>query len=115
MTTTAPATETGTPMTSTNPCSSERIRLWLRQCEFLDRTGAVGPHAKWVIAFAIKWAPFGGASAAELLETFGVTPARYLQLLREALDPRGTADRRLQALKCELGEELLGAWTRAAA
>lgn len=114
MTTPTPTTETDTPMSGTT-CSTERIRLWLKQCEFLDRTGAVGPHAKWVITFAIKWAPFGGASAAELLETFGVTPARYLQLLRESLDPRGTADRRLQALKCELGEGLLGAWTPAAA
>lgn len=92
----------------------DRIRTWSRQCDLLDRTHAVGPHARWVIDFAIRWAPFGGASAADLMETFGVTPARFRQLLRESLDPRGSADRYTATLKYELSEALLGAWTRAA-
>ncbi|MGW0041827.1 hypothetical protein [Rhodococcus sp. NPDC003348] len=103
---------TGRPIEAGGPCNRERIRVWLRQCDFLDRSHALSPHAVWVVGFAIRWAPFGGASAAELLETFGVTPARFRQLLRECLDPRGTADGRIRAMKYELSESLLGAWTR---
>ncbi|MFC9790558.1 hypothetical protein [Rhodococcus sp. NPDC127528] len=89
---------------------AERIRAWRRLSDFLERTGAVSPHAGWVIKFAITWAPFGGASPAELLETFGVTPARFLQLLRESLDPHGAADH-VATVKRQLTESLLGAWT----
>ena len=100
--------------TSVDNCSRERIRLWLRQCESLHRAGALGPDAVWVVRFAIRWAPFGGASAGDLLETFGVTPSRFLQLLREALDPSGTTDSGTRTMKSRLGDALLCAWTNRA-
>ncbi|MFC7449538.1 hypothetical protein [Rhodococcus daqingensis] len=89
--------------------AAERTRAWRRLCDVLEQAGAVSPHAGWVINFAITWAPFGGASPAELLETFGVTPARFLQLLRESLDPRGGVPH-LETLKRQLSESLLRAW-----
>ncbi|GAA4475130.1 hypothetical protein GCM10023094_12070 [Rhodococcus olei] len=101
-------------MSTDHHYNRERIRVLLRQCDYLDRAKAVSPHGKWVIGFAIKWAPFGGASASELLETFGVTPTRFRQLLHESLDPRGAADHRIRALMSELSDALMGAWTRPA-
>lgn len=90
--------------------AAERIRAWRRVCNHLERVGAISPSAAHLIDFAITWAPFGGASRAELLETFGVTPARFLQLLHESLDPHGAADH-IGTLKCQLTESLLRAWT----
>ncbi|MFD4180234.1 hypothetical protein [Rhodococcus sp. NPDC058514] len=89
---------------------AERIRARRRACSHLERLGAISPYAARVIDFAITWAPFGGASRADLLETFGVTPARFLQLLHESLDPHGAADD-VGTLKRQLTDSLLRAWT----
>ncbi|MFG1785351.1 hypothetical protein ACGFIU_23185 [Rhodococcus oryzae] len=91
---------------------AERFRAWRRLCDALERAGAVSPHARWVIDFAITWVPFGGASPAELLETFGVTPARFHQLLREALEPQGAVPH-LATLKRQLSDSILRAWAGA--
>ncbi|MBP1159693.1 hypothetical protein ABIC28_004242 [Rhodococcus sp. PvR044] len=91
---------------------AERIRAWRRLGDFLEQAGAVSPHARRVIDFAITWAPFGGASPAELFETFGVTPARFLTLLRESLEPQGVVPH-LATLERQLSESLLRAWTGA--
>ncbi|TQF65719.1 hypothetical protein FK531_19975 [Rhodococcus spelaei] len=99
-------------MSAADGKDAERIRAWRRVCDVLQRTGAVSPHGGWVINFAITWAPFGGASPAELLETFGVTHARFLQMLHESLDPHGAADH-IATIKRQLTESLLRAWTGA--
>lgn len=91
---------------------AERIQAWRRLCDYLARNGAVSPHSRWVVNFAITWAPFGGASPAELLETFGVSPGRYIQMLREALEPHGAADY-VGTVKRQLSESLLQAWAGA--
>ncbi|MFC4605765.1 hypothetical protein [Rhodococcus kronopolitis] len=93
---------------------AERIRGWRRLCRYLELNGAVSPYSGWVIGFAITWAPFGGANPAQLLETFGVTPARYRQLLKEALDPRGATDS-VAEVKNQLAASLLRAWAGAGA
>lgn len=95
---------------STDAADRERYQTWVRQCAFLTQANALTPHGRRVVEFAIRWAPFGGASPADLMENFGVTPARYRQLLRECLDPRGTNDLHVRAMGNELRESLLAAW-----
>ncbi|MDT2006797.1 DUF3263 domain-containing protein [Rhodococcus opacus] len=48
-----------------------------------------------LLEFAAQWAPFGGASAGDVFETFGMTLDRYHRRLRQILGERGPpADRR---------------------
>ncbi|WP_433685973.1 hypothetical protein [Nocardia sp. CA-119907] len=63
-----------------------------------------------MIKFAIKWAPFGGASTGELLATFGVDRWRFAQMIREALHPRAGDRRDVRALKRSLLDLLTWAW-----
>lgn len=87
------------------------LRLWLRRCDLLEQMRAVTPEAKCMIRFAIQWAPFGGASGAELLVKFGVTRRRFVQLVLDALDPRGQDNLRVRALKRRLRTSLAQAWS----
>ncbi|QSE84896.1 hypothetical protein JWS14_40330 [Rhodococcus koreensis] len=42
-----------------------------------------------LLEFAAQWAPFGGASAGDVFETFGMTLDRYHRRLRQILRARG--------------------------
>ncbi|MEV4239643.1 OB-fold domain-containing protein [Nocardia sp. NPDC049737] len=86
------------------------VRTSLRQCELMEGAKAVDTAAKSLISFAIRWAPFGGASAGELLVTFGVTRRRFLHMLEEALDPRRTDSVNVRGLKRQLKDALTQAW-----
>lgn len=80
--------------------------------EILLKAETLTAEDSWLIDFAIRWSPYGGPSATELLEHFGVTRPRYLELLRNALGP-GPADLpRIRDLKRELHIHLGRAWTQ---
>ena len=80
-----------------NPMNSRQYRQW-RQ----------GRHATWIkaqrkrkhpdteadliIAFAIMWAPYGGAPAEEILVRFGLTTRRFIERLWQVI-PESTCAR----------------------
>ncbi|WP_245672433.1 Zn-ribbon domain-containing OB-fold protein [Nocardia anaemiae] len=86
------------------------VRTSLRQCELMASSKALDTAAKSLITFAIRWAPFGGATAAELLVTFGATRRRFLQMLDEALAPRRTDSVSVRGQKRQLKDALAQAW-----
>ncbi|MEV4126826.1 OB-fold domain-containing protein [Nocardia sp. NPDC049707] len=86
------------------------VRTSLRECEFMEDTKALDAAAKALISFAIRWAPFGGATAGELLVTFGVTRRRFLHMMEEALDPRRTDSVQVRGVKRHLKDALTQAW-----
>ncbi|MCQ4122497.1 hypothetical protein [Rhodococcus tibetensis] len=91
---------------------AEWIRFWLGRCEWLERTHSLTSDGRWMTVFAIQWAPFGGAGTAELMERFGVGRERFLELVLEALAPRGTDLQRIRAVKSRLRVSLEYAWRR---
>ncbi|MFF0457777.1 hypothetical protein [Nocardia africana] len=66
--------------------------------------------AKTVIMFAIRWAPFGGAPAEELMITFGVTRWRFLHMIRQALRPRAGDRKDARTVKRHLLEVVNWSW-----
>ncbi|MCP2318009.1 putative OB-fold protein, contains Zn-ribbon domain [Nocardia amikacinitolerans] len=86
------------------------MRAALDQCDRLAGAGCLDAAAKSLIGFAIRWAPFGGATAGELLVTFGVTRRRFLLMVDEALCPRGSDSIAVRELKGRLLESLTEAW-----
>ncbi|MEV6223918.1 OB-fold domain-containing protein [Nocardia fluminea] len=86
------------------------IRAALQQCEVLARADSIDSTSRSVIAFAIRWAPFGGAGARELLVAFGVTRRRFLQKVEDALRPRRTDTVTIRGLKRQLQVSLTQAW-----
>lgn len=86
------------------------VRTSLRDCELMERAKALDAAAKALISFAIRWAPFGGATAGELLVTFGVTRRRFLHMLEEALNPRRTDSVKVRGVKRHLQDTLTQAW-----
>ncbi|WP_433600778.1 Zn-ribbon domain-containing OB-fold protein [Nocardia sp. CA-135953] len=86
------------------------VRTSLRECELMESAKALDATAKALISFAIRWAPFGGATAGELLVTFGVTRRRFLHMVEEALDPRRTDSVKVRGLKHHLRDALAQAW-----
>jgi hypothetical protein len=89
---------------------SEWIRRSLHACELLERMHSLGSSDRFLIGFAISWAPFGGASANEVWLNFGVSRERFLYLLQAALSPKGTDLGRLRAMKRQLRNSLEQAW-----
>ncbi|MBC2638007.1 MULTISPECIES: hypothetical protein [unclassified Rhodococcus (in: high G+C Gram-positive bacteria)] len=89
---------------------TEWLRLALRRCDLLAQTHSVSADARWMISFAIQWAPFGGAGAAELMERFGVTRRRFLELVFDGLEPKPTDVQKLRAMKSCLRTSLAEAW-----
>ncbi|KAF0966511.1 MULTISPECIES: hypothetical protein [unclassified Rhodococcus (in: high G+C Gram-positive bacteria)] len=105
---TAVATETvGEPEEA---FGTEWLRLALRRCELLAQMHSVSSDARWMISFAIQWAPFGGASAAELLERFGVNRRRFMELVLDGLAPKATDIQKIRAMKGQLRTSLAQAW-----
>ncbi|WP_433733254.1 Zn-ribbon domain-containing OB-fold protein [Nocardia sp. CA-129566] len=86
------------------------VRTWLRQCELLESAKSLDAAAKSLIGFAIRWAPFGGATAGELLVAFGLTRQRFLQIVEETLYPRRADSAEVRVLKRLLKNSLTQAW-----
>ncbi|WP_433197907.1 Zn-ribbon domain-containing OB-fold protein [Nocardia sp. CA-107356] len=86
------------------------VRTSLRQCELLEAAKSFDAAAKSLIGFAIRWAPFGGATAGELLVTFGVTRRRFLHMVEETLHPRRADSAKVRGLKRHLQDSLTQAW-----
>ena len=86
------------------------VRTSLRQCDLMAAAKSVDTAAKSLVDFAIRWAPFGGATAGELLVTYGVTRRRFLQMVDEALHPRRTDSVNVRGLKRHLQDSLAQAW-----
>ncbi|MEV0029597.1 hypothetical protein [Nocardia sp. NPDC050793] len=124
-----PATDGGVPPTAHRGSTFEKVRSthrpdsdskhrydtsWVRaalhECDFLESAKSMDAAAKALIGFAIRWAPFGGAAASELLVTFGVTRRRFLHLVEEALHPRRTDSVKMRVLKRDLKDSLAQAW-----
>ncbi|RZL79431.1 MAG: hypothetical protein EOP32_19440 [Rhodococcus sp. (in: high G+C Gram-positive bacteria)] len=80
--------------------------------EILLKTGTLTAEGRWMTDFAIRWSPYGGSNAAELLEHFGVTRQRYLDLLRITLGPAPADLPRIRDLKRDLTIHLGRAWTQ---
>ena len=91
---------------------AEWIRFWLGRCEWLERTHSLSSDGRWMAVFAIQWAPFGGAAAADLMERFGVERERFLELVLTALAPRSSDLQRIRAVKSRLRASLEHAWRR---
>ncbi|WP_280436978.1 hypothetical protein [Nocardia carnea] len=91
-------------------CGVSWVRIALQQCRALEIGRAVDAATLPLVGFAIRWAPFGGAGAEEIFLKFGVTRQRFLELVAEALRPRGSDDPRTRQLKRHLQESLARAW-----
>ncbi|MEV0104834.1 hypothetical protein AB0H42_00620 [Nocardia sp. NPDC050799] len=78
------------------------VRTALRQCAALDATKSLLPGTKPMLVFAIRWAPFGGATAEELFVNFGVTRQQFLRMIGAALAARRSDDPRTSQLKQHL-------------
>ncbi|WP_162603198.1 hypothetical protein [Rhodococcus oxybenzonivorans] len=87
---------------------------WLRQslhaCDLLTRVHSISPPDRALVAFAIEWAPYGGADAEDLFIRFGVQRNRFLHLLQAAMTPRPSDLGHLRNLKTTLCNDLLRAW-----
>jgi hypothetical protein len=68
------------------------------------------PGTKPILVFAIRWAPFGGATAEELFVNFGVTRQQFLRMTGAALTTRRSDDPRTSQLKQHLMMSLSQAW-----
>ncbi|NUP25563.1 MAG: hypothetical protein HOQ44_02540, partial [Nocardia sp.] len=78
------------------------VRTSLDRCRFLETRRSLDPGTKPALVFAIRWAPFGGATTEELFLNFGVGRQRFLELVRKALSARTTDDPRSRHLKKQL-------------
>ncbi|MGV9865540.1 hypothetical protein [Rhodococcus koreensis] len=87
---------------------------WLRQslhvCDLLTSVHSISPADRALVAFAIEWAPYGGADTEDLFIAFGVHRNRFLYLLRAAMTPRPSDLGHLRNLKTTLCTDLLRAW-----
>lgn len=86
------------------------VRTSLNECRELETGRSLDAGSRTVIDFAIRWAPFGGATAEELFAHFGVTRPRFWQLVSTALTPRSSDDPRARHLKRRLLLALAQAW-----
>jgi hypothetical protein len=86
------------------------VRQSLRACDLLASVQSISPSNPALVAFAIEWAPYGGAGAEELFIKFGVQRNRFLLLLQAALTSRPSDLERLRILKTTLCNDLLRAW-----
>ncbi|AOW92660.1 hypothetical protein BFN03_08025 [Rhodococcus sp. WMMA185] len=90
--------------------STEWLRSALRRCDLLERTYAVSSDARWMIDFALQWAPFGGATDADVLVRFGVTRHRFMDLVLAGLAPKEADPPKIRAMKNQLCISLAQAW-----
>ncbi|MCQ4120750.1 hypothetical protein [Rhodococcus tibetensis] len=88
------------------------VRHCLRVCDLLTNVQSLSQSDRALVAFAIEWAPYGGADAEELFIKFGVHRNRFLSMLQAAMIPRRSDLKRLCAVKATLGTDILRAWQR---
>jgi hypothetical protein len=86
------------------------LRQSLRVCDLLASVHSISPADRALVAFAIEWAPYGGADAEDLFVTFGVQRNRFLHLLQTAMTPRPSDLGHLRNVKATLCTDLLRAW-----
>ncbi|SNT29260.1 hypothetical protein [Rhodococcoides kyotonense] len=86
------------------------VRRSLGWCDLLSRERSLTGSDQALVAFAIEWAPYGGADAESVFVKFGVQRTRFLHLLQAAMMPRPTEPRRFRGIKADLCRELLLAW-----
>ncbi|MGW1737924.1 hypothetical protein ACWCPQ_03855 [Nocardia sp. NPDC001965] len=98
------------PMDGETTDAASWVRASLDRCRVLETRRSLDPGTKPVLVFAIRWAPFGGATAEDLFLNFGVGRQRFLQLVRKALSARSTDDPRTRHLKKQLLLTLAWAW-----
>ncbi|WP_245714141.1 Zn-ribbon domain-containing OB-fold protein [Nocardia vaccinii] len=96
--------------TRERPCDPIWVRSCLHQCDFLATSRSLDAEARTLIRFAIEWAPFGGASAEELLVAFGITRWRFVQAIRENLRPRVGDNSTARTFKRNLLDALSWGW-----
>ena len=89
---------------------SSWVRSSLSQLDFLCATRSVDAEAQRVVDFAVRWAPFGGASSGDLLVTFGVERTRFLEMVRTGLQLRRADNDEARWLKGRLLDALALAW-----
>ncbi|WP_083400337.1 hypothetical protein [Rhodococcus jostii] len=71
---------------------------------------SISPSDRALVAFAIEWAPYGGADTEDLFIKFGAQRNRFLHLLQAAMIPRPSDLGHLRNLKTTLCNDLLRAW-----
>ncbi|MGV9818125.1 Zn-ribbon domain-containing OB-fold protein [Nocardia xishanensis] len=98
------------PTTNENTYDSTWVRSSLHQCDFLAATRSLDADERSLVRFAIRWAPFGGAGAGELLVTFGVTRWRFVQMISDALRPRTGDNQNVRTMKRNLLDALKWGW-----
>lgn len=91
-------------------CDAAWVRSSLRRCDLMARAGLLSTAEKTLVAFAVRWAPFGGSSGEELLVAFGTDRRRFLHLVAEALHPRRTDTRAVREHRRLLHQTLTRAW-----
>lgn len=84
-----------------------RAREW---SELLFRERALTGPEHVLVAFAIEWAPYGGADAEAVFVKFGVHRLRFIHMLQAAMMPRLTEPRQFRRMKSALCREILTAW-----
>jgi hypothetical protein len=82
----------------------------MKTCAFLAKLHSLSRDDREIIEFALSWAPYGGATSADLLVAFGVHRDKFVELLRAALRPKSTDLDKLQDLKRNLDVSLQRAW-----
>ncbi|WP_158675718.1 Zn-ribbon domain-containing OB-fold protein [Nocardia stercoris] len=92
------------------PQAVDWVRSALRQCRLLAASNSVGTYAQSLVEYAIRWAPFGGAGATDLLVAFGVSRDRFLDLIHDALVAQVADDRTARLMKGQLLDTLVSAW-----
>ncbi|MDT2006675.1 hypothetical protein FXW78_22480 [Rhodococcus opacus] len=85
------------------------VRHALHVCDLLASVHSLSPSDRALLAFAIQWAPYGGADPEELFITFGVPRTKFLHMLGAAMTPRPTDLQQLRAIKTSLHNDLLRA------
>ena len=86
------------------------LRQSLRVCDLLGSVHSITPADRALVAFAIEWAPYGGADAEDLFIQFGVQRNRFLHLLQAAMTPRPSDLGHLRNVKTTLCNDLLRIW-----
>ena len=101
------AARTGVP---TGSPALDWLRQSLRACDLLTSVHSISPTDRALVAFAIEWAPYGGADAEDLFIQFGVQRNRFLHLLQAAMTPRPSDLGHLRNVKTTLCNDLLRIW-----
>lgn len=97
--------------TNTQPSlDSLWARRWWERCLSWREVGALSREEIWILEYAIRWAPFGGAPPGELLIDFGVARLRFMEMVHAALNPAPAEASSIANMKRFLRAALLRAW-----